>query len=95
MYASNYVFYLIIFLSVQTLEKHRCIKLAHVNPGAYTRTLPVEQKSESPKEEVTEKPLEPNVETESMWFIGLEFDKSETINIDLTSDIQTFIDTGM
>jgi poly(A) polymerase len=28
-----------------------------------------------------------------MWFIGLEFDKSETVNIDLTADIQSFIDT--
>lgn len=33
-------------------------------------------------------------EIETIWFIGLEFDKTETVNIDLTQDIQSFIDTG-
>ncbi|RWR98814.1 poly(A) polymerase type 3-like isoform X1, partial [Dinothrombium tinctorium] len=28
-----------------------------------------------------------------MWFIGLQFDKSEVVNIDLTTDIRIFIET--
>lgn len=30
----------------------------------------------------------------TMWFIGLEFQKSENLNIDLTYDIQSFTTTG-
>ena len=30
----------------------------------------------------------------SKWFIGLDFNKSEGMNIDLTSDIQSFVENG-
>ena len=67
------------------MEKHRCIKIAHVNPGSYNRITQLEKISED---------AEPTEEIETLWFIGLEFDKSEIVNIDLTADIQNFIDTG-
>lgn len=39
---------------------------------------------------------QPKTITETMWFIGLQFNKSEgSMNVDLTQDIKTFIDTGM
>ncbi|KAI1309481.1 Poly(A) polymerase gamma [Halotydeus destructor] len=80
-------------LLVQSLEKHRCIKVAHVNPGAYTRNIPAaEPLSEDSTEQKADEKTE-ETETEAMWFIGLEFDKSELVNIDLTTDIQNFTDT--
>lgn len=32
-------------------------------------------------------------ETENIWFIGLEFDKTSSVSVDLTEDIQTFTNT--
>lgn len=29
-----------------------------------------------------------------MWFIGLQFSKTEHVNVDLTYDIRSFVDTG-
>jgi len=102
---------------VQSLEKHRCIKLAHINPSAHTRNVPIQIEVEQKPEPVEEKEMSgdlslldstedksnseaPNstptttiTEMETIWFIGLEFDKTETVNIDLTQDIQSFIDT--
>ena len=40
-------------------------------------------------------PLEPEPEGHcSMWFIGLLFAKSENLNIDLTYDIKSFVDSS-
>lgn len=72
---------------MQSLEKHKCIKLAHVNPGSYSRNIQTTVKGEDGTE-TTE------TEVETMWFIGLDLDKSEVVHIDLTPDIQLFTDTG-
>lgn len=48
--------------------------LAHINPESYSQ-LDSKRKD--------------NIEC-NMWFIGLEFAKSENLNVDLTSDIQAF-----
>lgn len=88
---------------VQKLEVHRCIALAHVNPKCYTRTVevPVVQSDATPdtsdqtNDEKEEKKPEMKTEEETMWFIGLEFNKAEGINVDLTQDIKAFADTGL
>ncbi|CAG2181204.1 unnamed protein product, partial [Oppiella nova] len=36
---------------------------------------------------------ETTTEVETMWFIGLEFNKAEGINVDLTQDIKNFVET--
>lgn len=39
-------------------------------------------------------PVEPDGEKlQSMWFIGLQFSKTEHVNVDLTYDIRSFVDT--
>ena len=58
-----------------TLERNQHIKLAHINPESYSR---VEQQNEGGPSYC------------SMWFIGLEFAKTEKLNVDLTYDIQNF-----
>ena len=66
---------------VTNLEKHKCIKLAHVNPKSF---------------EITESNEEGKEDQLVLWFIGLSFDASQSnLSIDLTPDIQYFIDTVM
>ncbi|XP_070569664.1 poly(A) polymerase beta-like [Ptychodera flava] len=62
------------------LERSPFIKMAHVNPKAFS---PVK----------TEKTDENGPDLCCMWFIGLAFEKLENVNVDLTFDIQSFTDT--
>uniref|UniRef100_A0A3B3RFR8 polynucleotide adenylyltransferase n=1 Tax=Paramormyrops kingsleyae TaxID=1676925 RepID=A0A3B3RFR8_9TELE len=65
---------------VGNLERNEYITLAHVNPQSF----PGSQENHSESDFV------------SMWFIGIIFKKvenSESVNIDLTYDIQAFTDT--
>ncbi|XP_015790903.1 poly(A) polymerase type 3 isoform X1 [Tetranychus urticae] len=62
---------------VSNLERHRCIKLAHVNPNSYIQETMVEE----------------NAEPDTYWFVGLCCDKAEGMHIDLTADIRTFLNT--
>ncbi|KAL3284679.1 hypothetical protein HHI36_018828 [Cryptolaemus montrouzieri] len=64
-------------LLIGNLERNQYITLAHINPESFSV---LESQKESNQHCV-------------MWFIGLEFAKSEHLNIDLTYDIQTFIET--
>ena len=86
---------------VQNLERHRCIALAHVNPKCYTRTVEVTVNPTDNTPDTSDQTNEENVkqetktEEETMWFIGLEFNKAEGINVDLTQDIKNFADTGL
>ncbi|KAF5296046.1 hypothetical protein FQA39_LY12668 [Lamprigera yunnana] len=64
-------------LLIVTLERNPHIKLAHINPESFNQ-LEAQQ--------------EPNVHC-TLWFIGLEFTKTENLNIDLTQDIQQFTET--
>ncbi|KAF2897426.1 hypothetical protein ILUMI_08752 [Ignelater luminosus] len=66
-------------LLIVTLERNQHISLAHINPESFVQL-------ESQKE--------PNVQC-TMWFIGLEFIKTENLNVDLTHDIQKFTETVM
>lgn len=75
-----FCFFICCFISAGNLERNQHITLAHVNPECYTYLDPQEQKAES------------NVHC-SMWFIGLEFAKSENLNVDLTYDIHSFTET--
>ncbi|XP_077993622.1 poly(A) polymerase beta-like [Glandiceps talaboti] len=65
------------------LERNAYIKLAHVNPEAFTPM----------KSDKSEKSDEQKPEFCCMWFIGLAFEKLENVNVDLTYDIQSFTDT--
>ena len=67
--------------SVQNLEKHPQVKLAHINPHGYTRTVPCDSADDGS-------------ENETMWFVGLVFDKNEAVVIDLTDAIRNFVNTG-
>ncbi|XP_033860541.2 poly(A) polymerase gamma-like isoform X2 [Acipenser ruthenus] len=65
---------------VGNLERNEYITLAHVNPQSFPGS----------KEHCNEKDFV------SMWFIGISFKKvenAESVNIDLTYDIQAFTDT--
>lgn len=64
-------------LLIVTLERNTHIKLAHINPESFNQ-LEAQQ--------------EPNVHC-TLWFIGLEFIKTENLNVDLTNDIQQFTET--
>lgn len=57
-----------------TLERNQHIVLAHINPESYNQLE-------------TGKDL--NMQC-TMWFIGLEFAKTENLNVDLTYDIMAF-----
>lgn len=76
----NNVFAAAIFsllLLLGTLERNQYITLAHINPESFSQL---------------ESQREPNTQC-SMWFIGLEFAKTENLNVNLTYDIQSFTET--
>lgn len=60
-----------------TLERNQHINLAHINAESFNQI---------------ESQCEPNSVC-TMWFIGLEFAKTENLNIVLTYDIKSFTDT--
>lgn len=66
---------------IGNLERNAHIALAHVNPKCF--------------EHHGDKLLSGEGEPEkcSMWFIGLEFERSENLNVDLTDNIQSFTDS--
>lgn len=59
------------------MERNQHISLAHINPESFN---------------LVETHKEPNTSC-AMWFIGLEFSKTENVNIDLTHDIHSFTET--
>ncbi|GLV33739.1 hiiragi [Carabus blaptoides fortunei] len=62
---------------IGNLERNQHITLAHVNPECFPHL---------------DAQTDGNIHC-SMWFIGLEFAKSENLNVDLTYDIQSFTET--
>ena len=62
-----------------SLEHNSAIKTIHINPSSLVTI----------DEEYKDKP-------HSAWFIGIDFNKAEngSINIDLTSDINKFVEAG-
>lgn len=90
---------------VTSLERHACIKLAHIFPSSYTRTLPVDAADASPSasEEKEQAAGDKNGSNgvkngksegveQTMWFIGLKFDKQNAVNVDITPDIRQFME---
>lgn len=94
---------------VQALERHPCISLVHLNPISYPRDLvpAVPEAGDADKPELTdeERAIEAVTgqaaadgepcKSETVWFIGLEFDKSKGLNLDLTQDILNFVTMGL
>lgn len=68
---------------IGNLERNHHISLAHVNPRCFEHTS-----KEHKHEQKTE-----NKYLCSLWFIGLEFERSENLNVDLTENIQSFTDS--
>lgn len=66
----------LLILSKGTLERNQHITLAHINPESFNQI---------------ESQREPNTVC-TLWFIGLEFAKSENLNVVLTYDIKSFTD---
>uniref|UniRef100_A0A182QW87 Poly(A) polymerase n=1 Tax=Anopheles farauti TaxID=69004 RepID=A0A182QW87_9DIPT len=71
---------------IQNLERNQHINLAHVNPKCYEQH---EQNSGTTLSGADGKPTA----FCSLWFIGLEFERSENLNVDLTESIQNFTDS--
>nr|CAH7768742.1 unnamed protein product [Callosobruchus chinensis] len=61
-------------LLITNLERNQFISLAHINPECYS---------------MLESQKEPDTHC-SMWFIGLEFSKTENVSVNLTREIQLF-----
>jgi poly(A) polymerase len=94
---------------IGNLERNQHINLAHVNPKCFEKPPTKKEKvekstSESDKEKEgdktpsetpseNEESQEPAPEFCSMWFIGLEFERSANLNVDLTVSIQSFTDS--
>ncbi|XP_039279263.1 poly(A) polymerase type 3 [Nilaparvata lugens] len=71
---------------IGTLERNPYIVLAHVNPECFNGPPPPPQ----PLPTDPAAPPAPQPPCCSMWFIGLIFQESKSLNIDLTYDIQSF-----
>lgn len=76
---------------ITNLERNQYISLAHVNPRCFEQ-IQQAKPDENRKENGTEQQPRQLVHAPhcSMWFIGLEFQKSENLNVDLTESIQSF-----
>lgn len=72
---------------ITNLERNQHISLAHVNPKCFDRTKPVVSGNGSVTDTNDKLVSAPHC---SMWFIGLEFERTENLNVDLTESIQHF-----
>lgn len=87
-------------LLIGNLERNPHIALAHVNPKCFELKKGISannSQNNSGNEDETKQP--PTTQSQSsvttapfcsLWFIGLEFERSENLNIDLTESIQNF-----
>lgn len=72
---------------ILNLERNQHINLAHVNPKCF------EQHEQNQSERQKENDGGKTSTLCSLWFIGLEFERSENLNVDLTESIQSFTDS--
>lgn len=87
-------------LLIANLERNIHINLAHVNPKCFDKVPSKKDNIVTAKSDESgeEKPVVDGSENEaesefcSMWFIGLEFERSANLNVDLTTNIQAFTD---
>lgn len=93
-------------LLIGNLERNQHISLAHVNPKCFDHKKGNDIKSCSQnsssgnEDDKTQNPAtaaggagQTNLTSSpycSMWFIGLEFERTENLNVDLTESIQNF-----
>ncbi|KAM8713748.1 hypothetical protein ACLKA7_013988 [Drosophila subpalustris] len=87
-------------LLIGNLERNPHIALAHVNPkcfelkkGNSANNSQNNSGNEDELKQQQQQPSQSSVTTSpfcSLWFIGLEFERSENLNIDLTESIQNF-----
>lgn len=88
-------------LLIGNLERNPHIVLAHVNPKCFELKKGAasanNSQNNSGNEEDLKQQQQPPAQTAvttapfcSLWFIGLEFERSENLNIDLTESIQNF-----
>lgn len=88
-------------LLIGNLERNPHIALAHVNPKCFELKKGVSANNsqnnsgneDELKQQQQQQPPQSSVTTApfcSLWFIGLEFERSENLNIDLTESIQNF-----
>lgn len=83
-------------LLVGNLERNQHIALAHVNPTCFDykkSAVNTQTNSGNEEEKVAQSGANPTVCQApfcSMWFIGLEFERTENLNVDLTESIQNF-----
>lgn len=68
---------------ITNLEHNVNISLAHVLPRCFDYPMPPSDASATSEQADNESQC-------SMWFVGLEFQKAENLNVDLTGDIQSF-----
>lgn len=69
------------------LERNQHIALAHVNPKCFdlvNNSQNSRSQEEGQTQSITSSPFC------SMWFLGLEFERTENLNVDLTESIQNF-----
>ncbi|XP_055644970.1 poly(A) polymerase type 3 isoform X2 [Toxorhynchites rutilus septentrionalis] len=72
---------------ILNLERNQHIILAHVNPKCF------EQHEQNQSERQKENDGGKTSNFCSLWFIGLEFERTENLNVDLTESIQSFTDS--
>ncbi|XP_062559185.1 poly(A) polymerase type 3-like [Armigeres subalbatus] len=72
---------------ILNLERNQHINLAHVNPKCF------EQHEQNQTERTRDSDGGRTTTLCSLWFIGLEFERSENLNVDLTESIQSFTDS--
>lgn len=88
---------------IGNLERNQHIQLAHVNPKSFDPVKSMKKGDDkdgdsSSKEEKTseseeiKQPTPKEPEFCSLWFIGLEFERTANLNVDLTVSIQSFTD---
>ncbi|CRK92974.1 CLUMA_CG006485, isoform A [Clunio marinus] len=88
---------------IGNLERNQHIQLAHVNPKCFekttgaakdNKTTPQSTSSQSAtdSEKTSSESEDSHADFCSMWFIGLEFERTANLNVDLTVSIQSFTD---
>lgn len=76
---------------IGNLERNQYISLAHVNPRCFEARNDKKQNIQENGSGDSNASDKPNFT--SMWFIGLVFERSENLNVDLTENIQSFTDS--
>lgn len=80
---------------ILNLERNQHINLAHVNPNSFDPIIKNDNNETTNDDSVGggETTVDKSNKHCSMWFIGLEFERSDNLNVDLTDSIQSFTDS--